>query len=195
MAAPSKRQAQRAATHARLLAASLDVFREQGVANARIEDITKRAGVSRASFYFHFPTKDHVIEAVRIHAEQGLSRAIASLPDEASLEDLFTCVAKNIGDRWEDDPKMFIEVGILSLRRTIDDVSTSVGVREQVASHFERAAEQGIITSLVPSGTASDLYLMHVLVASVGWCHQPQLPLTDALRLAGHLFLNGLVAR
>jgi AcrR family transcriptional regulator len=49
------------ATRSRLFRAALDEFRRAGVAGAQVARIARRARVSRPSFYFHFPTKEHVL--------------------------------------------------------------------------------------------------------------------------------------
>src|SRR5205085_7825923 len=58
---PSKRDLQREETRHKLYEAALEVFRRDGVAAARIDDITRAVGTSRGTFYFHFPTKEHVL--------------------------------------------------------------------------------------------------------------------------------------
>lgn len=58
---PTPRESQRDLTRRRLFDAAIEEFRREGFDRANISRIAKRAGVSRASFYFHFPTKDHVL--------------------------------------------------------------------------------------------------------------------------------------
>jgi AcrR family transcriptional regulator len=58
---PTPRENQRALTRRRLFDAAIEEFRREGFDRASVTRIAKRAGVSRASFYFHFPTKDHVL--------------------------------------------------------------------------------------------------------------------------------------
>ena len=55
------RDLQREETRERVFEAALDVFREQGMAQARIEDIAQAAEVSRGTFYFHFPRREDVM--------------------------------------------------------------------------------------------------------------------------------------
>lgn len=58
------------ATFDRLFRASLQEFRRVGFMEAQVDQITKIAGSSRSSFYFHFPTKDDVLlEVLRRRAE------------------------------------------------------------------------------------------------------------------------------
>lgn len=50
-----------------LLRAAEEVFAERGLAAAKVEDITKRAGLSKGAFYLHFESKEaalkHVVES------------------------------------------------------------------------------------------------------------------------------------
>ncbi len=55
------RESKRDLTRKRLFDAAIEEFRSEGFDRASIARIAKRAGVSRPSFYFHFPTKDHVL--------------------------------------------------------------------------------------------------------------------------------------
>jgi len=58
---PTRRERQRLETRGRLYEAALAEFRRVGFANAQIEAIVERAGVARGTFYFHFPTTEHVL--------------------------------------------------------------------------------------------------------------------------------------
>src|ERR1043165_10134843 len=49
-----------------ILAAALEVFGEHGLAGARLEDIAKRAGLSKGTIYLYFPNKEELFrEMVR----------------------------------------------------------------------------------------------------------------------------------
>jgi len=55
------RQAQRLATRARVFDAALTEIGRSGLAGADVAAIAAAAGVVRGTFYFHFPTKEHVL--------------------------------------------------------------------------------------------------------------------------------------
>jgi AcrR family transcriptional regulator len=57
----SAREAQRLATRERLFAAAIAEFRRSGVAAADVGAIVAAAGVAHGTFFFHFPTKEHVL--------------------------------------------------------------------------------------------------------------------------------------
>jgi AcrR family transcriptional regulator len=72
------REARRLATHERLFAAAVAEFGRTGVAAANVGAIVDAAGVAHGTFFFHFPTKEHVVaelgqrEEVRMAAELDL---------------------------------------------------------------------------------------------------------------------------
>jgi AcrR family transcriptional regulator len=49
---------------AEILAAALEVFAESGFAGAKLTDIARRAGVSKAALYLYFETKEDLFRAV-----------------------------------------------------------------------------------------------------------------------------------
>ena len=58
---PGLREAQRLKTRARLFDAAVAEIGRSGLADADISSIVRAAGVARGTFYFHFPTKEHVL--------------------------------------------------------------------------------------------------------------------------------------
>jgi AcrR family transcriptional regulator len=68
-----------------LLRAAEQVFAEQGLASAKVEEISKRAGLSKGAFYLHFESKD---EAFRHVVESFLARLAAFLKSPRETEDL-----------------------------------------------------------------------------------------------------------
>src|ERR1700754_792364 len=71
------RQVRRLETRARLFDAALAEIGRAGLAGADVSAIASAAGVVRGTFYFHFPTKEHVFveleraEEVKIVAALG----------------------------------------------------------------------------------------------------------------------------
>jgi TetR/AcrR family transcriptional repressor of uid operon len=55
------RAVQRRETRQRVYAAAIAEFKRTGMAAADVGMIAKEAGVARGTFYFHFPTKEHVL--------------------------------------------------------------------------------------------------------------------------------------
>jgi AcrR family transcriptional regulator len=51
-----------------ILEAALEVFAERGLAAARLEDIAKRAGLSKGTIYLYFPNKEELFREVIRHS-------------------------------------------------------------------------------------------------------------------------------
>src|ERR1700730_10763178 len=87
----SAREAKRLQTRERLLGAAIAEFARAGIAEADVSAIVAAAGVAHGTFFFHFPTKEHVLlelerrEEDRIAKEPG--RFVTSQHDLASALD------------------------------------------------------------------------------------------------------------
>jgi len=66
------------ATTALIIGAAKDLFLEQGYLGTRIEQITDRAGISKASFYTYFPSKRDVFLALGQHVYRSIMKVIDS---------------------------------------------------------------------------------------------------------------------
>jgi AcrR family transcriptional regulator len=188
----TQRDRQREATRQRLYEAALQVFRRDTVSEARIDDIARVAGVSRPTFYFHFPTKQDVLLQLQAESEAAFEQVIDALPAEATIHDVFRATAHTISERWANDPKLFVEVGMLSLRRAANEGSDSpTGVRRAIGARFAIAAERGVLSDAVPAQVLADLYLANTFAVALGWASDPDLPLATVLELAAGFFLHG----
>lgn len=99
------RDAQRLETRQRVFEAAIAEFKRAGMADADIGAIVASAGVARGTFYFHFPTKEHVLAELE-RAEQArmtveLERFLATPHDlRAALREvirLVTAIERRLG--------------------------------------------------------------------------------------------------
>jgi TetR/AcrR family transcriptional regulator, repressor for uid operon len=70
------REAQRRETRQRVYAAAIAEYKRTGMAAADLAVIAKEAGVARGTFYFHFPTKEHVLAELERQEEARLAAAL-----------------------------------------------------------------------------------------------------------------------
>jgi len=73
----SSREEQRHQTRERVYAAAIAEFKRVGMAAADVGVIAKEAGVARGTFYFHFPTKEHVLAELERHEEARQAARLA----------------------------------------------------------------------------------------------------------------------
>jgi AcrR family transcriptional regulator len=78
------REAQRLQTRARVFDAALAEFGRSGLAGADVAAIAATAGVARGTFYFHFPTKEHVLVELE-RAEEA--KIVATLDTRTAAPD------------------------------------------------------------------------------------------------------------
>ena len=89
------REAQRRQTRARVFDAAVAEFGRSGLAGADVAAIAAAAGVARGTFYFHFPTKEHVLVELE-RAEEA--KIVATLDTRtAAPDDLLSLLRLLVG--------------------------------------------------------------------------------------------------
>jgi AcrR family transcriptional regulator len=71
--ASSPRSSRGTATRERLLGAALAEFQRNGMAGADTTAIVAAAGVAHGTFFFHFPTKEHVLIELELREENRMA--------------------------------------------------------------------------------------------------------------------------
>lgn len=82
-------------TREQLFAAALAEFRRVGVEAAGIGEIARRAGTSRASFYFHYPCKDAVLLDLQWRLEHAI---VERVREQRTLRDALAAVVEGLID-------------------------------------------------------------------------------------------------
>lgn len=68
----SAREAKRLQTRERLMGAAIAEFKRAGMAEADVSAIVAAAGVAHGTFFFHFPTKEHVLLELERREEERI---------------------------------------------------------------------------------------------------------------------------
>lgn len=97
-------QANKAATHQRIVETAARLFRENGIDRVSVSDLMKEAGLTHGGFYKHFESRDELVaeavdEALR-HSRTTLDRLRSEQP--ASLYEAF--VDEYLGRTHRDSP-------------------------------------------------------------------------------------------
>ncbi|MGA8544368.1 MAG: TetR/AcrR family transcriptional regulator [Mycobacterium sp.] len=72
----STREAKRLQTRERLLGAAIAEFKRSGMTEADVSAIVGAAGVAHGTFFFHFPTKQHVLLELERREEERIAKQL-----------------------------------------------------------------------------------------------------------------------
>ncbi|OBK78587.1 TetR family transcriptional regulator [Mycobacterium sp. 1164985.4] len=78
---PSAREAKRLQTRERLMGAAIAEFKRSGMAEADVGAIVAAAGVAHGTFFFHFPTKQHVLLELERREEERIAKQLGRYAD------------------------------------------------------------------------------------------------------------------
>jgi len=189
----TERDRQREETRRRVREVALEVIARDGLADARVDEIARLAGVSRGTVYFHYPTKEHVVAEVLGEAEGRIAAALRELPRQAPLSAVLDTFCTAFVREWERQAQLFPSVAAVAVRAA----STTMRSREQgtvlvtLAGRFKVATERGELTGAMRALLIANVFLMNVLTATLAWSSRPRLRLATVLEDAVHIFLDG----
>ena len=191
---PNRRQRQRLETRERIFEASLEEFRTQGFSTAQIDRIVERAGVARGTFYFHFPTKEHVlIEAQRRTELEIMQRLNALGPPPDSVAEYLTRVLESIFSGLEEDADLRREILTMYLRGPMNLELAAEPLIVAVVDYFADAAERGAIRGDISPELLAVRFLSSLYtIVPTG---EPDLAeQRDAIKWTVELFVHGVSA-
>ncbi len=91
---PSAREAKRLQTRERLMGAAVAEFKRSGIAAADVGAIVAAAGVAHGTFFFHFPTKEHVLLELERREEERITKQLSRYSD--SRHDLHSVLSQAV---------------------------------------------------------------------------------------------------
>ncbi|WP_460357901.1 TetR/AcrR family transcriptional regulator [Mycobacterium sp. ZZG] len=170
----TRREAQRRNTRARLLDAAIVEFQRSGSSAADINAIVKAAGVARSTFYFHFPTKEHVLlELIRrdeMRLANELSRFLDTRRDLPAVLTRIVELVLELETRW--GSALFHDVISLyfSPTRPEREQWTNHPIFVLLAAEIERLRVRGELYDDVDSYHSAAFFLLGVyaLLTTVG---------------------------
>ena len=188
-----------------VLEAALDLFIEKGFAATRVEDIAKRAGLSKGAVYLYFPSKEAIMEALVKRAVVPITEtagaALADFrgsPREAFLM-LFALMSQRLAEpRVLAVPKLIIrEVGAFPdlaamYRREVIERGLPL-----LAGVVRRGVESGVFRPVDPELAVRSIIgpiAMHLILAEIfGVMPKGGLNLTGLIETHIDILYNGLV--
>jgi AcrR family transcriptional regulator len=172
----SVRETKRLQTRERLLGAAIAEFTRAGMGEADVGTIVAAAGVAHGTFFFHFPTKEHVLIEMEQREEERIStqfrRFVAKEHDLAGAFDEAVRLVLGIERRF--GPVLFKDLLALhfSPTRPQSEGPGDHTVIVLVAREIELAQERGeVAADVVPINSAVYflLGLYALLTATANW--------------------------
>ena len=197
-ATPTRRDLQRAATRERIYEAAMAEFRQVGFASAQVDRIARAAGVVRGTFYFHFPSKEHVLlEMERHFSAEAASRLKEMRGSGASLREVLSRLVDGLVDLEVkvNDPELVRDLlGIhVRLPMPAEEARRPAALAEELAYHFAVAADAGELRSDLASDQLAIMVLTSVFGLLLSRRYQPEQRRAD-LEALMDVFVKGMRA-
>jgi AcrR family transcriptional regulator len=160
---PSAREAKRLQTRERLMGAAIAEFKRSGIAEADVSGIVAAAGVAHGTFFFHFPTKQHVLLELEKREEERIAKQLGKYAD--SKRDLSSilneAVRLVVGLERRLGAILFKDFLALHFSQTRPtDESKEHPVIVRVAQEIERAQQRGHVDPDVKSVNSAVFFLL-----------------------------------
>ncbi|MFL0275841.1 TetR family transcriptional regulator [Mycobacterium sp. SMC-19] len=176
------REARRLQTRERLLGAATAEFKRTGMAQADVGAIVAAAGVAHGTFFFHFPTKEHVLLELERREEERITRQFEKfLSERQGLSDILAESARLIIDleRRLGDP-LFTEFLALHFSPTRPPAENGEHhpLIVLISERIEVARERGEIDDDVVAMNSAVFFLLGLyalLITTHDWPSRPEL--------------------
>lgn len=162
----SAREQRRLQTRERILGAAIAEFQASGMTGADVGAIVAAAGVAHGTFYFHFPSKEHVLLALERREESRmageLSRYLGRKHDLAAALTKVVQLISALEQRF--GPLLFKELLALhfSPTRPSDDEWSDHPVVVSLVGEIERARGDGEVHPEVDAFYSAAFFLLGI---------------------------------
>ncbi|OBI01817.1 TetR family transcriptional regulator [Mycolicibacter nonchromogenicus] len=176
------REARRLQTRERLLGAATAEFKRTGMAQADVGAIVAAAGVAHGTFFFHFPTKEHVLLELERREEERITKQFEKfLVEQQGLSEILAESARLIIDleRRLGDP-LFTEFLALHFSPTRPPAENGEHhpLIVLIAERIDVARERGEIDHDVVAMNSAVFFLLGLyalLITTHDWPNRPEL--------------------
>jgi AcrR family transcriptional regulator len=194
------RKEQAEITRQKLVDAALDLFVKRGYDRVTVDDICKRAGVSKGAFYGHFKTKDQAVLEEFLKADSYYQEVIAQVMKEDGYVNRMLAFSRLVLRFIESQGKMVIKVAYSSTiapeRKTSPIASQDRALYQIVDAMVKGAQENGECRTDIPSFEIAQAVIRSIRGVVYDWCLQDGgFDLEGAGATLATVFVNGLAPR
>ncbi|WP_101952083.1 TetR family transcriptional regulator [Mycobacterium sp. 3519A] len=175
---PSAREAKRLQTRERLMGAAVAEFKRAGIAEADVGAIVAAAGVAHGTFFFHFPTKQHVLLELERREEERIAKQLSRYADShRNIESILNeAVRLVLGLERRLGAMLFKDFLALHFSQSRPaDESNEHPVIVRVAQEIERAKQSGRVAPDVNPMNSAVFFLLGIyalLTTTHNWPNQ-----------------------
>jgi AcrR family transcriptional regulator len=146
---PRKRNSRSSKTNESILSSAATLLAENGYQQTTLDAIASRAGVTRATIYYHFDSKEHLYEAlIRKYLQGATERLQSQVESGKSWRDTFIDIwLSYIDDALNPERRYIFYQDVIRLRD-----QHAVNIRQEqreyermFAEHVQRAQEAGVL--------------------------------------------------
>jgi len=183
--AVSAREVQRLQTRARLYDAAVAEIGRSGLAGTDVAAVAAAAGVARGTFYFHFPTKEHVLVELERDEERKIVAALArEMNEPVDLRSMLTRLVGQVLDAEERlGPVVFRDMLALhfSPTRPVEDELGEHPLASFVITAIATAQSAGRVSPEADARELGTIFLtgLFALLATAPPTSQPRATLLD----------------
>ncbi len=160
------REVRRRQTRQRVLDAAITEFKRSGMAAADVNTIVAEAGVAHGTFFFHFPSKEHVLLELEFHEEARIAAEFAQFIENTHelVETLTEVVRVVAGLEQRLGPLLFKELLALhfSPTRPNKDDWSDHPVIVLLVDEIERARGDGAVHPEVDAFYSATFFLLGI---------------------------------
>ena len=198
----NKRALKAAETKKRIYEAARQLALDHGIENASVDSIVKAAGVSKGSFYVHFPSKDALtadfVNEYTRKADLDYRSFLSALPGDISVHDILILLAGEISE-FIDTTIGLENMNVLykaHLTKTID-TTTAMSYNRELYKLFTEVLEQGVRQGELRDDLPVDVLAKHLIMAIRGltfeWCiRYPDYDLKEQVQDYFKILFDGL---
>lgn len=185
-------------TRRKLVTAAERLWRVKGFDETTVSDVCDEAGVSKGTFYFYFPRKEHLlIELGLSTTDRVLQETILDPVTDLPVEQALRHATEQIVRRVSRTPKALLGRTIGEMYRHADEWEEIRGQRADFGRVFEsifaRAQERGEISSDLPAQEVATILGGTILSGMLSWArgNLGDVTLGDVLWRRVQVVLNG----
>lgn len=153
---------------------AVELFKKKGANNVTILEICRELDIPRSSFYYHFKTKEEVIDSYFLYSEVQITDHLIPLLASKSSYDQFIQIYTVLTDRTaESGPEIYS----LIIRRFIEGHTKmlspkNITMYDVYMSLLQKAQENNEIKNMLPPEKLIETILYLSLGLGANWCNK-----------------------